>query len=128
MRDDLRRMALFGSGVAELTRNRAEQLARELVEKSKANRDELLKLMRAEIQNQIATVGVATKRDVERLERRVLRLETQMKELREKQRTDPKRTTASSTRGKAGAKKTPAKGTAAKKTTRARTSSEGKRT
>lgn len=128
MRDDLRRMALFGSGVAELTRNRAEQLARELVEKSKANRDELLKLIRGEIQNQIAAVGVATKRDVERLERRVLRLETQTKELREKQRAAPKRTTASSSTGKTTTKKTTAKRTRSTKTTASGTSSERKRT
>lgn len=93
MLDELRRMALFGSGVAELTRHRAEQIARELVkagdvrrkeassvvkdlvERSKQNRRELIRLVRSEIQNQIAGLGVATKRDVERLERRVARLE-----------------------------------------------------
>lgn len=75
MRDDLRRMALFGSGVAELTRNRAEQLAKDLVERSKQNRDEILNLVRSEIRNQLSAVGVASKRDVERLERRVARLE-----------------------------------------------------
>jgi polyhydroxyalkanoate synthesis regulator phasin len=91
--DELRRMALFGSGVAELTRHRAEQIARELVkagdvrrsqassvvkdlvERSKQNRRELVRIVRSEIRNQIAGLGVATKRDVERLERRVARLE-----------------------------------------------------
>lgn len=108
MRDDLRRVALFGSGVAELTRHRAEQLARDLMEKSKANRDELLKLIRGEIQNQIAAVGVASKRDVERLERRVLRLETQLKELREAERSRVKRSDTSKTTRKSTAKKTAA--------------------
>ncbi|MEA2516666.1 MAG: hypothetical protein QOG16_504, partial [Actinomycetota bacterium] len=70
MRDEVRRMALFGSGVAELTRHRAEQLARDLVERSKQNRDELMRMIRSEIQNQIASLGVSSKRDVERLERR----------------------------------------------------------
>ena len=93
MRDEVRRMALFGSGVAELTRHRAEQLARDLVERSKQNRDELLKLIRSEIQNQIQALGVATKRDLERLERRVTRLEGQLKDLNEKKST-AKRTTA----------------------------------
>jgi cell division protein FtsB len=78
-------MALFGSGVAELTRHRAEQLARDLVERSKQNRDELLKLIRGEIQNQIQALGVATTRDLERLERRVTRLEGQIKDLKERQ-------------------------------------------
>lgn len=86
-------MALFGSGVAELTRHRAEQIARELVERSKQNRDELLRLIRGEIQNQIEALGVATKRDLERLERRVTRLESQVKDMRET-RTMAKRTTA----------------------------------
>ena len=76
MKDDLRRMALFGSGVAELTRHRAEQLARDLVERSKQNREDLMNAIRKEISNQLATLGVATKRDVERLERRVARLES----------------------------------------------------
>ena len=93
MRDEVRRMALFGSGVAELTRHRAEQLARELVERSKQNRDELLRLIRGEIQNQIQALGVATKRDLERLERRVARLETQVKDMRET-RSAPKKTAA----------------------------------
>ena len=80
VRDEVRRMAMFGSGVAELTRHRAEQLARELVERSKQNRDELMKLIRSEIRNQVANLGVPSKRDVERLERRVTRLETQLKD------------------------------------------------
>lgn len=80
VRDEVRRMAMFGSGVAELTVHRAEQLARDLVERSKQNRDELLKLVRSEIQNQIANLGVPSTRDVARLERRVTRLEAQLKD------------------------------------------------
>ena len=83
MRDDLRRMAMFGSGVAELTRHRAEQIARDLVERSKQNRDEVMRLVKGEIQNQIASLGVPSKRDIERLQRRVERLEGQVKEARE---------------------------------------------
>jgi polyhydroxyalkanoate synthesis regulator phasin len=75
MRDDIRRMGLFGSGIAELTRNRAEQLAKELLERSKQNRDDLLHLVRSEIRNQLSGLGLASKRDLERLERRVTRLE-----------------------------------------------------
>lgn len=112
MRDEVRRMALFGSGVAELTRNRAEQLARDLVERSKQNRDEIVKLVRSEIQNQIANLGVPSKRDVERLERRVARLETQLKEVAARKtpakKTSPKR---------ASARKAPAKKTSAKSST-----------
>jgi polyhydroxyalkanoate synthesis regulator phasin len=87
-------MALFGSGVAELTRHRAEQIVKDLVkvgdvrkgqasgvvkdllDRSKQNRQEIIKLVRGEIRNQIEALGLASKRDFERLERRVTRLES----------------------------------------------------
>jgi polyhydroxyalkanoate synthesis regulator phasin len=93
VRDEIRRMALITSGVVELTRNRAEaivrdliksgdlqgsqasQAVRDLMERSRQNRDELLNLIRTELRNQVEHVGLATKRDVERLERRIARLE-----------------------------------------------------
>lgn len=97
MLDEFRRLALFTSGVAELTKHRAEQLVRDLVssgdvrrdqasglvktvlELGKQNRQELGRLIRSEIRNQITSLGVATERDVERLERRVGRLEERAK-------------------------------------------------
>jgi polyhydroxyalkanoate synthesis regulator phasin len=93
VRDEIRRMALITSGVVELTRNRAEtivrdliksgelsggqatQVVRDLMERSKQNRNEILDLVRSELRNQIEAVGLASKRDIERLERRVARLE-----------------------------------------------------
>lgn len=93
MRDEIRRMVLITSGVVELTRNRAEAIVRELIksgelpggqatqavrdlmERSKQNRDEILNLVRSEMRNQIEAIGLASKRDIERLERRVARLE-----------------------------------------------------
>lgn len=101
MRDELRRMAMFGSGVVELTRYRAEQMVKgfvssgdlspagapamvqELVERSRQMRKELSGFVREEIKNQIESLGLATKRDVERLERRVTRLEDNLKKVRE---------------------------------------------
>lgn len=106
MRDEVRRMALFGSGVAELTRHRAEQLARELLERSKQNRDEMLRLVRSEIENQIAHLGVPSKRDVERLERRITRLEAQVKEATRK--TAAKKTAKKTVKKKASSTKTTA--------------------
>jgi len=96
MRDDIRRMALFGSGVAELTRNRAEQLAKELLERSKQNRDDIVNLVRGEIRNQLASLGLASKRELERLERRVARLEGGGR---------PARTTSTATRKRTSAKR-----------------------
>ncbi len=93
MYDEFRRLALFTSGVAELTRHRAEQLVRDMVKSGEVrreqagglvktlldlghvNRSEFIETMRGEIRNQIAALGLATKRDIERLERRVTRLE-----------------------------------------------------
>jgi polyhydroxyalkanoate synthesis regulator phasin len=93
MKDELRRLALFGSGVAELTKQRAERIVRDLVnvgdvgrkqassvvkdlmEASRENRSELMRFVRTEVRGQIEGLGLATKRDFERLERRVARLE-----------------------------------------------------
>lgn len=93
MFDELRRVALFTSGVAELTRNQAERLVKDMVEKgdlrrkqasdavkelvttSKQSREMLIEFVRGEIRNQVAQLGVANKRDLERLERRIARLE-----------------------------------------------------
>jgi polyhydroxyalkanoate synthesis regulator phasin len=103
--DELRRVALFTSGVAELTRHRAEQIVRDLVQHgdvrreqasaavreimdaSRQSRQELIRFVRGEIRAQIANLGVASKRDLERLERRIARLESQGK-------TTAKRSTA----------------------------------
>lgn len=80
MREDLKRLALLGSGVAELTKNRAEQMVKELLERSKENRKELVRLVRAEVDARMEALGLARRRDVERLERRVARLEEQLKQ------------------------------------------------
>jgi polyhydroxyalkanoate synthesis regulator phasin len=118
MLDDLRRWALFGSGVAELTKSRAEQIVKELVsagdvrrkqasglvkellEASRDNRKELIRLLRSEVQTQIEAVGLATKRDMERLDRRVKRLEDNLKATRKKTtktKSSPKKSSSKST-------------------------------
>jgi polyhydroxyalkanoate synthesis regulator phasin len=107
--DELRRVALFTSGVAELTRHRAEQIVKDLVQQgdvrreqasaavrdimdvSRQSRQELVSFVRGEIRAQVANLGLASKRDVERLERRIARLEAQGK------RTTAKRSSAKKT-------------------------------
>jgi polyhydroxyalkanoate synthesis regulator phasin len=134
VRDDLRRMALFTSGLAEMTRNRAEDLVRswthsgdvrreqveglvrDLLEWSAQNRKELTAFVRTEIQAQLSALGVASRRDVERLERRLDRIEETL-------RTTASRGTSTggrrkTTAAKAASKRTKSKRTA-KKTTRA---------
>ena len=113
MLDEVRRLALFGSGVAELTRHQAEQIikdlvkagdvrrqqastaARDLYDRSRENRLQLTSIIRSEIQNQVQNLGLASKRDLERLERRINRLESERK-----------KTTAKKTSKKTTAKKT----------------------
>jgi polyhydroxyalkanoate synthesis regulator phasin len=119
MLDELRRIALFTSGVAELSRNRAEELVKGLVrsgelrreqtaswvknllEMSRENREELVRLVGAEIRDQIANLGLATKRDVERLERRVARLESRKTAGKKKtsKKTSKKSSSAKATQG-----------------------------
>ena len=93
MLEEMRRVALFTSGVAELTRHRAERMVRQWVKAGEIRRDqasqmvrslleiseqslrELAALVRSEIRNQVEALGLASKRDVQKLARRIDRLE-----------------------------------------------------
>jgi polyhydroxyalkanoate synthesis regulator phasin len=130
MRDELRRMALFGSGVAELTKQRAERIVKDLVavgdvrtghassvvgdlmEASRQNRKELMRFVRTEVQSQLEGIGLATKRDLERLERRVTRLEADLRTLTA---PPPKKTTRKSTTRKTSVQRTAARRSGATK-------------
>ena len=134
MLDELRRVALFSSGVAELTRHQAEQIikdlvksgdvrrqqastaARELVDRSRQNRKELLRFVRSEIQNQIESLGLATKRDLERMERRIARLEGDRKKATPKKKSSGGRVDKGSS-GNPKKKKSSGKKTSAKSAT-----------
>jgi polyhydroxyalkanoate synthesis regulator phasin len=127
--EEMRRLALFTSGVAELTRHRAEQIVktmmtdssgagasamvRQLVETSRHNRQEFLRLIGAEIRDQVESLGLATARDLERLERRVDRLEERV---RSKSTRAPKRTGSSAKKSTSG-KKANTQKSSSKKTT-----------
>ena len=128
VRDEIRRMAVFTSGVVELTRNRAEALVRDLIqsgdlptsqagqavrdlmERSKQNRSEIVEFVRGEIRNQIEALGVASKRDIDRLARRVTRLEDAAAAAPARKKTARKKS------AKKSAKKTARKKSARKKT------------
>jgi polyhydroxyalkanoate synthesis regulator phasin len=123
--DELRRVALFTSGVAELTRHRAEQIVKDLVQRgdvrreqasaavreimdaSRQSRQELIRFVRGEIQAQVANLGLASKRDLERLERRIVRLESQGKMAAK--RSTAKKSTRKSTKA-TSQRKSPASG------------------
>lgn len=130
MFDEIKRMALITSGMAELTRARAEQivkdlvkrgdirrdqasgLVKELLDRSADNRREVTRFIRSEIQSQLAGLGLATKKEVERLDRKIARLEARSEA------TSPKKTSARS------ASKTTARKTATKKPTSAKKTSQ----
>lgn len=132
--EEMRRLAIFTSGVAELTRNRAEQLVKtlmsdhpeasaavkQLVEISKQNRQELLRVISQEMHDQVEALGLATTADLERIERRLGRLEERARS--DAAPTSSKKTTATKkTSGRSkkstGRTKTTAKASGSKKTT-----------
>ena len=122
MRDEIRRLALFTTGVAELTRYRAEQVVRDLVktgdvrreqasglvrdllERNRQNRKELLDFLRAEMQHQVESLGLATRRDLAQLERRVARLEAERKKTTAPKTPQPRTSQPRTTRKKTTAK------------------------
>lgn len=97
MMDYAKKLGLVGIGFAMLTREKAEKLIDELVKKgeisrkegdvivkdlmkkSEAQRKELEKRINAEIKKTLDGVGVATKKDIERLERKIDNLAKEMK-------------------------------------------------
>jgi hypothetical protein len=93
-------------------------MVRQLVQTSKQNRSEYLSLIRSEIKNQARTVGLADGREVERLERRVERLEKQLKTERAN-RGGAAKTTGRKSSSKKSTKKRAKKTTAGKKKTTA---------
>jgi polyhydroxyalkanoate synthesis regulator phasin len=126
MRDDLRRVALFTSGIAEMTMNRAEQLVqnwlhsgdlrreqaqalvRDLVEWSMQNRKELMAFVRHEIESQLSSIGVASRHDLERLERRIARVEDTLRgrAAASARKTSRRKTSAKTTARRSASKKT----------------------
>ncbi len=99
-KDPLSRYFEAAVGLTDLTRKRAEQLVRNvldqrqtagnpkelvenLLERSNENRDALIILIRGETKRAIKAMGVATTNDVERLEQQVKALRRQLAEAQE---------------------------------------------
>ncbi len=55
----------------DLQQKRAKKAVDELMERSRKNADELRKIVRHEIQSQVSSLGIATKEDLARLERKL---------------------------------------------------------
>ncbi len=63
----------------ELQQRRAKKAVDELLERSRKNAEELRKVVRKEIQSQISALGIATKDDLARLERKLTKASTTKK-------------------------------------------------
>jgi polyhydroxyalkanoate synthesis regulator phasin len=138
--DMLKRLLDAGMTFTAMTQARAEELIRdfvragevqaeqaqsvvdELVDRSRRNSERLIDAVRSEIRQQVASLGLATKDDVERLERRIADVAAESA-----RRPPARKASAKKTAKKAGARKATAKKTAkkagarkatAKKTTR----------
>jgi polyhydroxyalkanoate synthesis regulator phasin len=130
----------------EVQAEQAQSVIDELVDRSRRNSERLLDAVRTEIRQQMASLGLATKGDVERLERRIADVAAAQGPRRAATRKAPARkaTKAATKSGgrtagakkagakkagakKTGAKKTGAKKTGAKKTTKAATSTKASR-
>ncbi len=91
----------------EVQTQRAEALVNSLVERSRQNTDRLLDVVRKEVRSQIAGLGLATKDDVARLERKIAKVSsTTASKAPAKKRTSKK---AATKRAKAASKKRSAK-------------------
>src|SRR5437764_6031958 len=55
----------------DIQQKRAKKAVDELVDRSRKNAEDLSKLVRSEIQSQISALGIATKDDLARLERKL---------------------------------------------------------
>ncbi len=151
MQDELRRWVTVASGLAELARNRAEEavgellqsgdgppsMVRDVMERTKDEREDLLRAVRMELHNQLVSLGAATSRDVERLELALGRLETRLTRLEKgagsprpaaKKSTAKRSTAKKPTAGKASAKRSKAKSPAAGKSPAAKKGARRKTT
>ncbi|MFW5933136.1 MAG: phasin family protein [Actinomycetota bacterium] len=118
------------SGLTELTRNKAEQIAKQLVrsgeaasdqagelvedllERQRKNREAVSSLVKSETTRAVRTMGLATTSEVERLEQQVADLERELRRLRE---SGGRGAASTSSAGRTTSKKTAAKRAAAKK-------------
>lgn len=97
----------------EVQAQRTEELVSQLVERSRKNTDKLLEVVRKEVRDQIAGLGLATKDDIARLEKK---LAAPSKKPASKKPTSKKPASKKSASKKSGTKKSaPAKKRAAAK-------------
>jgi polyhydroxyalkanoate synthesis regulator phasin len=105
----------------EVQAEQAQSVIDELVDRSRRNSERLIDAVRSEIRQQVAGLGLATKDDVERLERRIADVSAAAAPAARGARkaTGPKRAPARKAAGKAARKATKAKKAPARQATKA---------
>ncbi len=135
MNPDVRRYVEAVSGFTNLTAARAESVAKSLVRAGEAasdqvgdvvddlmarqrkNRDAVAKLVKKESERAVQAMGLASRKEVTKLEAQVARLEREISRLTGRSDSPPTKSAAKKTAAKkSAAKKTAAKKSAAKKT------------
>ncbi|MDZ7676327.1 MAG: hypothetical protein U5K30_14825 [Acidimicrobiales bacterium] len=100
----------------EVQAQKTEELVNELLERSRRNTDKLLEVVRKEVRDQIASLGLATKDDIARVEKKVETQAAPAKKGASKKKAVKKAAKKTSPSKKKAAKKSAAKKSAAKKT------------
>ena len=83
----------------DLQQKRAKKAVDELLDRSRKNAEELSKLVRHEIQSQISALGIATKEDLARLERKLTKAGSTAKSASKKASAAKKASSSSSAAG-----------------------------
>lgn len=115
MRDAMRKYVEAGLGM--LSSERAEELARDLIDWSRKNTERVVGLVQREVRRQMKALGVATQDEVRELRKRVRTLERQVEKA-------GRGGTRSSSK-KSGAKKSSSKKSSSRKSSAKRSSSKG---
>jgi polyhydroxyalkanoate synthesis regulator phasin len=86
----------------ELQQKRARKAVDELLDRSRKNAEELSKVVRKEIQSQISALGIATKEDLARLERKLTKSSAATKKSAPAKKTTTAKKASSSTSATGG--------------------------
>lgn len=106
-------------GQGQLAQEQVQGFVDDLVDESRRRTDEMLDVVRREIQRQVKTLGIATKDDLARLESRIATKKTSTKKTSTKKKTAKKQSAAKkAATKKAASKKSAGKKAATKKTSR----------
>jgi polyhydroxyalkanoate synthesis regulator phasin len=111
-RSQAKRIAQELLGQGQIARDQLSATVEELLELSRRRTEDLTRIVRQEVQRQLGVLGIATKDDLARVERRLAAVTTPTPAARK---AAAKRATKKAPAKKAAAKKAPAKKAAAKK-------------